>query len=160
MMERKQTRFSISIGSVKHVQVGNFEDLSLKTITLLYKWGEWQDYEHVARQLGLNGGKVELRGDQCQNILRDQNCSPETKADLVVFGTMVHATETCFCLYVYEEHEERGILQDASDELRVLEIAEARIVEDARRALDKAEEKLAVTRRLNARLAEKIKLIK
>ena len=156
---RKQTRFSISVGNVKHVHVGNFEDLSLNTITLLYKCGDWQDYEHVARQLGLNGGKVELRGDQCRNVLHDINCAPMSKADLAVLGSMVHAQEVGFCLYVYEEHEERAILNDARDELGVQEIADMRAYEDARRAYYKAEDKLATTRRLGVQIAEKLKQI-
>lgn len=158
-IERKQTRFSLSVGEAKHVHVGNYDDISLSAITLLYEYADWQDHEHRARQLGINGGKIELRGDQCRKAIEDFNFAPISKADLAVFGSVVNSTDAVFCLYVFPANEERSILQDALDDRHDKLAEQRKEIERLRKVLNDTLNAEQLSCRLVERLAEKINQI-
>jgi hypothetical protein len=156
-MERKQTRYSMSVGNIMHVTVGNFEDLSLHIIKLLYMHSGWQDYVHVARQLGLNGGTVELRGHQCEEMVKSYKMSDNTKShDGTVLAALANSFNETFRLRVFEAHEERQILQDALDDLQLDMVGTRGDIERAEALLKKAKDKHYTYVRLGERLQAKI----
>lgn len=114
-------RYSLSVGNVRHVIVGNFDELSLPVLQRLFKFGGHHDYKHEALQIS-QGGQVALRGWQCREFLedyeapRDENVS---RGDNNIIAALANSLDTEFRLHVFEDYEEKIVLQDALDELEL-----------------------------------------
>lgn len=114
-------RYSLSSGDVKHVVIGNFDDLSLGMLQRLFKFGGHHDYKHEALQIS-QGGTVALRGWQCRDLLEDDDAPTDenlTRGDSNVIAALVNSAGTEFRLRVFEDFEEKIILQYALDDLDV-----------------------------------------